>query len=199
MCIGRMCMGGACCCHARRYESWWEGDSFIIAFHHPADALAFCMEAQTSLLQVPWPQEILTSTRCQEVWCVPSAPKAGMQKGGAKANLRQRLSSLSSFHHGSTAPDTSTAGSKAQQLTPGQGAATVGDHFLVRWPVSTSGAEGALLAYRGLRVRMGLHSGVDSEANMTFSQTAQRVRYSGASRQYAVPLSRNGNACRLCQ
>ncbi len=184
------CAWLVCVC---RYESWWEGDSFIIAFHHPADALAFCMEAQTSLLQVPWPSEILTSTRCQEVWCVPSAPKAGKQKGGAKTNLRQRLSSLSSFHHGSTAPDTSS--SKAQQLAAGQGTATVGDHFLERWQVSTSGAEGAVLAYRGLRVRMGLHSGVDSEANMTFSQTAQRVRYSGASRQYAIPLSRDGSAC----
>jgi class 3 adenylate cyclase len=41
------------------YESATEGDSFILAFHSPSDALAYSIEAQQALLLAPWPQEFL--------------------------------------------------------------------------------------------------------------------------------------------
>ena len=43
----------------RGYESATEGDSFILAFHCPSDALAYADAAQKALLQAAWPQEML--------------------------------------------------------------------------------------------------------------------------------------------
>ena len=43
------------------YESATEGDSFIIAFHSAADAVAYAAAVQIALLIAPWPQELLGS------------------------------------------------------------------------------------------------------------------------------------------
>jgi class 3 adenylate cyclase len=43
------------------YESATEGDSFIIAFHSPAAAIAFAAAAQKALLTAAWPQQLLDS------------------------------------------------------------------------------------------------------------------------------------------
>jgi class 3 adenylate cyclase len=43
----------------RGYESATEGDSFILAFHSPSDALAYAVAAQKALLEAAWPQELL--------------------------------------------------------------------------------------------------------------------------------------------
>jgi hypothetical protein len=42
------------------YESATEGDSFILAFHSPSDALAYAIEAQQCLLAAAWPHDLLT-------------------------------------------------------------------------------------------------------------------------------------------
>ncbi len=44
-----------------RYESATEGDSFILAFRDPWDALRFALAAQDALLAAPWPQQLLDS------------------------------------------------------------------------------------------------------------------------------------------
>jgi class 3 adenylate cyclase len=41
------------------YESATEGDSFIVAFHTADNALRFCLDAQTRLLEAAWPEELL--------------------------------------------------------------------------------------------------------------------------------------------
>ncbi|KAG2496557.1 hypothetical protein HYH03_005380 [Edaphochlamys debaryana] len=43
----------------RGYESSTEGDSFLLAFHAPEDALGFCLRAQHALLAAPWPPALL--------------------------------------------------------------------------------------------------------------------------------------------
>jgi class 3 adenylate cyclase len=43
----------------RGYESATEGDSFILAFHSPKDALEYAVEAQQALLTANWPQQLL--------------------------------------------------------------------------------------------------------------------------------------------
>jgi class 3 adenylate cyclase len=50
------------------YESATEGDSFILAFHSPSDALAYAIEAQQCLLAAAWPQELLDT--CDEAGVV---------------------------------------------------------------------------------------------------------------------------------
>ena len=48
-------------CYANHsgYEITTEGDAFILAFHHPVDALAFALEAQLKLYKADWPPGIL--------------------------------------------------------------------------------------------------------------------------------------------
>ena len=48
-------------CYANHngYEITTEGDAFILAFHHPVDALAFALEAQVKLYEADWPKSIL--------------------------------------------------------------------------------------------------------------------------------------------
>lgn len=41
------------------YEVLTEGDAFVLAFHHPVDALAFALEAQLKLYKANWPPAIL--------------------------------------------------------------------------------------------------------------------------------------------
>ena len=60
------------------YESATEGDSFIIAFHSVDAAVNFCLEAQESLLDQPWPEALLHSPECKEVWAAPKcSPRTG--------------------------------------------------------------------------------------------------------------------------
>ena len=48
-------------CYANHsgYEILTEGDAFVLAFHHPVDALAFALEAQLKLYKADWPEGIL--------------------------------------------------------------------------------------------------------------------------------------------
>lgn len=49
------------------YEVKTEGDAFMVAFSTVTAALLWCFTAQSQLLEVPWPQEILNSVNGQEV------------------------------------------------------------------------------------------------------------------------------------
>ncbi|KAG2442801.1 hypothetical protein HXX76_002880 [Chlamydomonas incerta] len=43
------------------YESCTEGDSFLLAFHKPDNALGFALAAQSALLAADWPTELMSS------------------------------------------------------------------------------------------------------------------------------------------
>jgi adenylate cyclase len=49
------------------YEVKTEGDAFMVAFPTVTSALLWCFTIQSQLLEVPWPQEILSSVHGQEV------------------------------------------------------------------------------------------------------------------------------------
>ena len=61
----------------------------------------------------------------------------------------------------------------------GVGATTFLELFKSRWCVVSAGRQGALLAYRGLRVSMGMHSGLASASEMTFNRPSSRMTYGG--------------------
>lgn len=44
------------------YEVKTEGDSFMVAFHAPMDAVRFCLDVQRRLLGLAWPDELLRMT-----------------------------------------------------------------------------------------------------------------------------------------
>ncbi|KAF2274808.1 PP2C-domain-containing protein [Westerdykella ornata] len=49
------------------YEVKTEGDAFMVAFPTVTSALLWCFTIQSQLLEVPWPEEILSSVNGQEV------------------------------------------------------------------------------------------------------------------------------------
>lgn len=49
-------------------ESATEGDSFILAFHTPASALAFAESFQLGLMNIAWPEELLDNPLAEAVW-----------------------------------------------------------------------------------------------------------------------------------
>eukprot|EP00798_Chlamydomonas_sp_ICE-L_P017465 gene17465-23767_t len=56
------------------YESATEGDSFIVTFHNPADALDFAISTQLALLEAPWPTALLgTSFGGEVLTCTPES------------------------------------------------------------------------------------------------------------------------------
>lgn len=55
----------------------------------------------------------------------------------------------------------------------------MGDSLCTRWRVVDPGEPGAQLVFRGLRVRMGVHSGLKSEADVQLNRAANRMQYTG--------------------
>ena len=43
-----------------------EGDAFTMAFHDPVDAIAWALDVQHRLLDLPWPAELLTQADAKE-------------------------------------------------------------------------------------------------------------------------------------
>lgn len=68
------------------YEITTEGDSFHLAFHHPLDALSFCLDCQHKLYNANWSKEILTLSN------------AKFDAARAMRGLRVRMG----LHHGPT-------------------------------------------------------------------------------------------------
>ncbi|KAG2453357.1 hypothetical protein HYH02_001581 [Chlamydomonas schloesseri] len=61
------------------YESQTEGDSFIISFHHPDDALQFSLAVQQALLEEPWPKELLEHEMGRPVWLARTATEVPLE------------------------------------------------------------------------------------------------------------------------
>lgn len=54
------------------YEITTEGDAFMLAFTSPVNAVNFCMQVQSSLLESEWPRSILNYPECCEVYAMDS-------------------------------------------------------------------------------------------------------------------------------
>ncbi|CAG9465129.1 unnamed protein product [Pedinophyceae sp. YPF-701] len=53
------------------YECYTEGDSFVLAFHEPYDAIAYCLTVQQALFAAQWPEQILNHPRAQSHVSMP--------------------------------------------------------------------------------------------------------------------------------
>ncbi len=193
-----------------RYESVWEGDSFIIAFHSPAAALHFCMDVQHELLALPWPRELLQCSLAEEVWCAPGSTSQNLKRNKSKLSVKSSDVGL--------ALETATSSTiralvPAQAETSSQVALRAQSSILTdtttdestsdltcawkgQWKRCSAGTAGAVLAYRGLRVRLGLHAGVADASAITFNSVMQRYHYTGAL-HVACRCMHGAHACML--
>ncbi|KAG1659792.1 hypothetical protein FOA52_015893 [Chlamydomonas sp. UWO 241] len=71
------------------YEQATEGDSFLLVFQTPSDALAFAMQLQTSLLEAAWEPQLLQHPICTHMKMWPSAAlQSASNNDGRSALLR---------------------------------------------------------------------------------------------------------------
>lgn len=185
------------------YESATEGDSFVLAFHSPRSALAFALEAQTELLHLPWPRELLATPACCPQWMAPGPSDLSM--AGTACLCRARSMSLSGWLRyigggTSTGDDSDTAplvdnGSppgtaESRHTTRSAGDAapemmTFAQALAQQHTLSLEEEPGSVLAFRGLRVRMGLHMGVCGSTRLCSNGHAGRLQHSGQGLQVA--------------
>ncbi|KAL6754375.1 hypothetical protein V8C86DRAFT_2704942 [Haematococcus lacustris] len=84
------------------YESVWEGDSFVIAFPHPALALRFAAAVQQALLLLDWPSALLATPPAAVLWMAPQR-KTRAQQGQPPPGLPSVSSSQLSLLSGTLA------------------------------------------------------------------------------------------------
>ncbi|GLI65580.1 hypothetical protein VaNZ11_009153, partial [Volvox africanus] len=78
------------------YESGTEGDSFILAFSEPGNAVAFAAACQVDLLLQEWPQELLEQPDGEVVLVDPRDGEAAQQAAALTADLRRFANRASS-------------------------------------------------------------------------------------------------------
>ncbi|KAG1668893.1 hypothetical protein FOA52_016062 [Chlamydomonas sp. UWO 241] len=70
------------------YEQATEGDSFLLAFHTPCDALRFAVQLQAGLLSADWEPELLAHPSCAPVAMAQSAVLLSAGGGDDRFQLR---------------------------------------------------------------------------------------------------------------
>ncbi|KAG1676448.1 hypothetical protein FOA52_002268 [Chlamydomonas sp. UWO 241] len=187
------------------YEQTTEGDSFLLAFHTPSDALGFAMQLQANLLEAAWEPELLQHPFCAPVTMGPSAallatrevkedddpdPTSACQLG----NARELVQSLHAAAAAATGDEPLIMVESATSLdSPARrgaapAASTMAKFMRLAWTSEGSPAAAAaagksvVTVFKGLRVRIGMHSGVE-KVDVELNATAGRVFFTG------VPLA----------
>ncbi|KAG2495324.1 hypothetical protein HYH03_006594 [Edaphochlamys debaryana] len=211
----------------RGYESATEGDSFILAFGSPVDAVAFCLAAQQALLEAPWPRELLVLQPVLREWPrsdtdmddsglyssiastggvdrrLPIAPLSGLDPWGTPVTellveqwtvVPQQLPSLA-LSASSAALDGASACSSAYS-SPAVGTEAPGP-CENGMPASR---QQSTLVFRGLRVRMGVATGLALPTDVAVNVASARTCYGGAVLRLARAVSdaAQGGAVLVC-
>ncbi|KAG1660559.1 hypothetical protein FOA52_002003 [Chlamydomonas sp. UWO 241] len=80
--------------HFHGYEQATEGDSFLLAFHTPTDALRFAVQLQAGLLSADWEPELLAHPSCAPVTKAQSAALVRAGGGDGRFHLRSAAALL---------------------------------------------------------------------------------------------------------
>jgi predicted ATPase/class 3 adenylate cyclase len=113
------------------YEVKTEGDSFMLAFARPADAVLFAIETQAALHEAPWPPEsgellVRMGVHCGEPICAPD-PSGRMDYFGPMVNRAARIASAA--HGGQVLVSEAVRGAAASVLETA-GVSDLGEHRL---------------------------------------------------------------------
>ncbi|KAG1672360.1 hypothetical protein FOA52_010978 [Chlamydomonas sp. UWO 241] len=136
-------------------ESATEGDAFIMAFHTATDAVSFCLAVQEQLMAAEWPAALLAHASACEVFATPTR-QLRLNFGTEEASTKPGAGVYIRFadrHIGTS-------------------------HDLLPKPLANETNEMTL--FRGLRVRMGVHSGVTA-ADISQNKASARTQYGGLS------------------
>ncbi|CAG9464693.1 unnamed protein product [Pedinophyceae sp. YPF-701] len=133
------------------YEITTEGDSFLLAFHEPADAIGWCITVQQDLMTADWPSSVETRV----------AKSASQIKITAGRASRGEIDHAASGHSGSAAhaPELS-AGGVTEEMAAEVVEDRAGPHL-----------------FRGLLVRMSMATGVAKSTSV--HRVTRRVEYRG--------------------
>ncbi len=117
-----------------------EGDSFLVAFHTVAEAVAFCQDLQYKMLDTPWPRAVLRLPGCEPVT-------------NADGDVVMQVSNAG-------APALQCSTQKAVFLSPCLACArtcTTGVNLCYALPHVVEDCRAPNTAVQGPRVRMGVH------------------------------------------
>ncbi|KAG1658640.1 hypothetical protein FOA52_006402 [Chlamydomonas sp. UWO 241] len=184
------------------YEQATEGDSFLVAFHTPCDALRFAVQLQAGLLSADWDPELLAHPSCAPVAMTQSAALLSVCGGDDRFQLRCAAAMLAAMGgvegHGrwrhtrisiaglfESISEVVAVASQAPGASAMRGTATMAE-FMQLALVETGTREAgtcapkgqAAIMFRGLRVRIGMHSGV-SKTDVERNATAGRMFFIG--------------------
>eukprot|EP00198_Chlamydomonas_reinhardtii_P003568 XP_001692904.1 predicted protein [Chlamydomonas reinhardtii] len=162
------------------YESVTEGDSFTV---------------QSDLMAQPWPPEVLQHDACRCDQTAAGMVSAGGVRGAAQprapssaltATLGQLPQSAAAVGQLTALPEESPPhGGRTRPLSKlFASPTTYGAELKAKWVELPPGlraesSRSAVLVFRGFRVRCGIHSGVEEEAEVNRSHPSGRTRYSG--------------------
>lgn len=144
------------------YEITTEGDAFLVAFHEPLDALAWCISLQYTLLGANWPPELINHRKAaaENVYTMQTTQE-WLSKVGKKELYN-------SDNYGPIVPLEPHVRAALTRLEQG-----TDDKLRL-----LSGLGDLGIVFRGLRVRMGVATGLPER--MKFHKMTMRAEYFGA-------------------
>ncbi|EFJ49433.1 guanylyl and adenylyl cyclase family member, partial [Volvox carteri f. nagariensis] len=110
----------------------------------------------------------------------------GADAAGSLMALPRTNSGLSNK---STSEDTSSPQASNALSAPGSESNTFITACQASWKEANATTPNNVLIFRGLRVRMGMHTGITNEADVAYNKAAARMQYSGEILQYAKAVS----------
>ncbi|KAJ9514245.1 hypothetical protein QJQ45_012245 [Haematococcus lacustris] len=147
-----------------------------MAFHTASDALRWARDFQQGLLHLAWPEQLLQLEAGAPVWAVPGASQdTVMLRQYSTANFDTTLGSRTNLPMADFSNDPNR-----QESHPWKLAVAARTFYACQWiAVPAQAGSRACLVFRGLRVRVGLHSGVHEAADAVFNKTTGRMQYGG--------------------
>lgn len=143
------------------YEITTEGDAFLVAFHEPLDALAWCISLQYALLGAKWPSELMDHKKAaaENVHTLETTQEWLAKKGKEALYNPDNYSPIVQLE-----PQVRAALTRLEQVIDDK-------QKLV------SGLRDLGIVFRGLRVRMGVATGLPE--SMKFHKMTMRAEYFG--------------------
>jgi len=160
------------------YEVATEGDSFKCAFHHPEDAVCWAVHTQLELLVAPWHPELEDPTKYYPGEASHCADMEKLPRGVEDDPLP--ICFLADIIKSQIKLTGNSSGDASHHNTQHAVATQYSKSMSEKWPlgtVSNFSTQATVPAFRGLRVRVGMHTGIADVVGV--HEVTKRVTYGG--------------------